>query len=135
MKDWLRMALCVTLLVGVSFSRDALLASPQALPSPKLTITPAAITFPPGPVDTVSPPQTVTVTNSGSADLQISDILTSGIDFAETHTCSKTLAAGANCTISVTCKPAITGPRLGTISIVTSDPAGPRLVPLTGTGE
>jgi hypothetical protein len=86
-------------------------------------------------VDTVSPPQTVTITSSGRATLQISDILTSGIDFAETHTCGTSLATGASCTIAVTFKPAITGPRLGTISIVTSDPGGPRLVSLTGTGK
>ncbi len=134
MNGWLTSGLCVALLVGVSFPRETVQASPQSPPTSTLTVIPAALTFPPQPVHTVGSPQTITIASSGSADLQIRDILTSGIDFAETNTCGANLAAGASCTISVTCKPAISGPRLGTISIVTSDLGGPRLVALTGTG-
>ena len=135
LNGWLTAGLCVTLLVGASFPRETVQVSPQSLPNPTLKITPAAITFPPQPVDTLSPPQTIMITSSGSADLQIRDILTSGIDFAETSTCGTNLAAGASCTIAIACKPAISGPRLGTVSIVTSDPGGPRLVPLSGAGK
>ena len=126
---------CVAVLVGVSLFGDAVRATPQSQSAPVLKVEPAALTFPPQATGTASQPLTITLTNGGSAALQVSDILTSGIDFAETNTCDGNLAAGAICSIAVTCTPAISGPRLGTISIMTSDPSSPRLIALSGTGQ
>lgn len=78
---------------------------------------------------------TITLSDTGNADLDVADIIVSGIDFAESNTCGKSVGAGASCTVSVTFKPATTGPRMGTISVFTSDAKSPQLIPLNGTGK
>lgn len=83
----------------------------------------------------MSEPKTVTVTNTGTAIVTIRDILTSGIDFAQTNDCGTSLAAGASCSVKVTFKPAIPGTRMGALYIVASDPATPHLIGITGVGE
>ena len=79
-------------------------------------------------------PQTVTVTNSGSAPLSISSIAITG-DFAKTDTCTahSPLAAQASCTVAATFSPTATGARTGVLSIAT--PAATATVTLTGNGR
>jgi len=87
-------------------------------------------------VNTTSVPQTVTLTNTGTAVLTISSIVPSG-DFAQTNTCPiapTTLAAGANCTIGVTFTPTATAARDGTLAITSDAPGSPHTVALSGTG-
>ncbi|WP_237405089.1 choice-of-anchor D domain-containing protein [Actinacidiphila reveromycinica] len=80
-----------------------------------------------------SSPQTVTLTNGGSAAASVSSIAVSG-DFAQTNTCGSSIAAGANCTVSVTFKPTTTGARTGTLTVTGSASNSPTTVPLSGTG-
>ena len=77
---------------------------------------------------------TSTLTNSGTTTFKIVDITPSGIDFTETNTCAETLAAGASCEIRVTFKPAITGTRLGVVSIMISASGRPSYLALAGVG-
>ncbi len=84
---------------------------------------------------TSSEPMTSTLTNSGNGTVKIVDITPSGIDFNETNTCAEMLVAGATCQIQVTFKPAITGARLGVVSVMTSVSGGrPSYIVLTGVG-
>jgi hypothetical protein len=84
-----------------------------------------------------TPAQTVTVTNSGSAPLTITGIAVTG-DFSETHTCPAapaTLAPAASCTINVTFKASVLGPRTGTLTITSDAPIGSSwTVSLSGNG-
>jgi hypothetical protein len=60
------------------------------------------------PVGTTSAAQTVTLSNTGNATLNITSIAITGTnasDFAQTNTCGSSVAAGADCTINVTFKP------------------------------
>ncbi len=134
-RDWISHAVCLMLLASAGFARQVVETASQTPPTATARIEPGALTFPAEAVGSQSPPQTITLTDSGNADLQITDILISGIDFAQANSCGDRLSPGASCSINVTCKPAILGQRLGTISIVTSDPGSPRLLPLTGTGR
>jgi hypothetical protein len=84
-------------------------------------------------VGTSSSPQVVTLTNTGSASLSISNIAASG-DYAQTNTCGSFVGIGANCTISVTFTPTATGSRPGTITITDNAGNSPQSVNLTGTG-
>lgn len=88
-------------------------------------------------ITTASAAQNVTLTNNGTATLNISSIAITGAnngDFSETNTCGASVAAAANCTISVTFKPTATGNRAASVTI-TDDAAGsPQAVALTGTG-
>jgi hypothetical protein len=78
----------------------------------------------------------VTLTNTGTATLNISSIATSG-DFAlgaSTKPCGSTLTAGANCIIKVTFTPTQLGSRTGSLTITDNATGSPQTVPLSGTG-
>src|SRR5271168_2434418 len=97
-------------------------------------ITPGSLDFGAQPVGKTAPPRTATLSNTGTSALTITDIVTSGIDFAQTNTCGKSLAPGTTCTVQITFKAAITGPRMATLQILDSDPASPQSIVLTGRG-
>jgi phospholipase C len=80
-----------------------------------------------------SAPQTVTVTNHGTAALSFTGISMVG-DFAETTTCGTSLAPSDSCKITVTFVPTTSGVRYGNLVISDNDPSSPQTVRLTGTG-
>jgi hypothetical protein len=82
---------------------------------------------------TTSAPQTVTLTNTGKTALTISSMKATG-QFGMTSTCGSSVAAGANCTISVTFSPKTKGPKSGTVSLNDSASSKPQVIELSGTG-
>jgi kumamolisin len=81
----------------------------------------------------------LTVSNSGSATLDITSIATSG-DFAlkaftSKKKCGSTLAAGASCIVKVTFTPTQTGTRTGDLIFTDNASGSPQEVPLSGTGK
>lgn len=87
-------------------------------------------------VGATSSPQVATLSNSGTVTLNITSIVITG-DFAKTTTCGATLAAGANCTITVTFTPTATGARSGTVTVTDNSsgvPGSTQTIALTGTG-
>ena len=79
----------------------------------------------------------MTLANTGSADLSITSIAVSGSNasnFAQTNNCGSTVAASANCTISVTFTPSRTGSRSASITITDGAAGSPHTVALSGTG-
>ncbi len=89
-----------------------------------------------------SAPQTITVTNTGSAPLTITSIVSSSHLFSETDTCrtsatgtTPTIAPGGTCTISVVFEPLTCGDVTASLT-VTSDTASnsPQTATLSGTG-
>ena len=133
LKVRLTRALCVAVWLGAT-TVESLDVSPAA-DKTALTISPGKLEFGDWPVGTAGPPATVTLTNQAVAVLAPSDILISGVDFSQTNTCSSSLPPGASCEVKVTFKPAIAGPRLGTLVITASDPASPHRIALTGSGR
>jgi hypothetical protein len=101
---------------------------------PVVSLAPASLTFASQLSGTTSTAQPVTLTNTGNAALSITSIAASG-DFAETNACSTILAAGSNCTITVTFKPTAGSARGGTLSVTDNAPGGVQTLPLAGTGE
>lgn len=75
--------------------------------APLADVLPAQLTFPDQPVGVPSEPQTIALTNTGTAPLTFTGI-NMPADFIETNNCGTTLAVGDSCTISVTFIP--TGP-------------------------
>jgi Right handed beta helix region/Abnormal spindle-like microcephaly-assoc'd, ASPM-SPD-2-Hydin len=80
--------------------------------------------------------QTGTLTNTGQAPLSISSILFTGAaDFVESNNCPiapNTLAAGAQCTITVTYTPTIVGSEYGTITFNDNALPSPQTVNVNG---
>jgi hypothetical protein len=89
-------------------------------------------------VSTTSAPLTVTLTNTGSATLNITNIATSGTNASDfsiaSLTCGATLAPAGTCTVNVTFRPAASGVRSANLLFTDNAPASPQAVPLSGTG-
>ena len=76
------------------------------------------------------------VTNDQTTTLSITSVTMEGADpgdFPFKSACKATLLHGADCTISVTFKPSVTGSR--TASLMINDGVGTQTVSLSGTGK
>jgi phospholipase C len=93
-----------------------------------------SLTFPSTKVGTTSSPIHFTISNTTKIPINVGTAGTSA-NFAETNTCGTAIAAGANCTVSVTFTPSATGTLTGSFSITTSDFQSPQVVTLSGTGD
>jgi hypothetical protein len=105
---------------------------------PKVRLAPASVSFQVlRTVETTSLPQTVKVTNVGSATLDVTGIHFAGPnggDFAQSNNCTPTVAVGASCLITVTFTPTAQGVRTASVSITDNAPGSLQTVPLTGRG-
>lgn len=84
-------------------------------------------------VGVTSAAQSLTLTNSGNAPLNIRSITTTG-DFAATNTCGASVAPNASCAINITFNPTAAGARAGLLTIVDDAISGEVFVALSGTG-
>jgi Tol biopolymer transport system component/PKD repeat protein len=103
-------------------------------PGPAVVLSASSLAFGSHVVGSSSPPQVITLVNTGTADLTIASLAGSG-DFAQTNTCASTVAAGASCTISVSFTPTVSGPRTGAVTIVDNAASSPHVVALSGAGN
>jgi hypothetical protein len=122
--------------------------SPQAVPvsgtgtAAGVSLTPLSLTFVgQNPGTPASPPQTVTLQNTGSGPLTISSIAITGTnagDFPSPgNNCPispATLSAGNSCSILVTFAPTATGARSASLAISDNAIPSPQIVGLSGTG-
>ena len=104
-------------------------------PAPTAVLSASSFTFPSQYVGTSGLPQTVTVTNSGTAPLNITKVSTSPSDFGVLNACGSNLASGSSCSIGVFFDPAASGARSGTLTITDNASDSPQVVTLSGTGQ
>jgi hypothetical protein len=102
---------------------------------PAVSLSATALNFKKVPIGQTSSPQTVTLTNTGTATLNISSITASGDFHISNNTCGATVAAGANCAVSVTFTPTKKGARSGSLTFTDNAPNSPQIVALKGTGQ
>jgi trimeric autotransporter adhesin len=100
---------------------------------PVATLNPKSLNFGDVAVGQQSQPMTVTLTNTGSDDMSLTSITTTG-DFSQTNGCASTLAPSQNCTISVTFTPTKKGTRNGQLKVTDNAPLSPQIAKLVGTG-
>jgi len=103
-----------------------------------VTVAPTSLTFANTGVGSTTAAQTVTITNTGTSTLDITQISVTG-DFTETNTCSaaplfNALGPGQSCTASVVFAPTASGNRTGALSIADNATGSPQSVALSGTG-
>src|SRR5262249_6070917 len=98
---------------------------------PSVNLSPSSLTFTSQLVGTTSTTQTVTVSNPGTATLNIASITVLG-DYSQTSTCGATLGVGANCTITVAFLPTTQGARAGVITITDNAAGSPHNIALNG---
>jgi len=118
-----------------TFNQDATVLSIllQVVPAPAVTLSPTSLNFGTYLVGTTSESQPVTLTNSGSATLDIANI-TASANFYQTNDCGSSIAAGAQCTINVRFKPHTIDNLTGAITIADNASNSPQTISLSGTG-
>lgn len=106
-------------------------------PPPKISVSPTSRNFGSITVGDTSASQTITIKNSGTSDLVISNITIMGTnadEFSQKSSCS-TLLKSELCTIDVTFNPALPGKKSASIGISSNDPKKPFInVKLNGIG-
>ncbi len=101
-----------------------------------LTLSTSLLTYAAQNVSTTSPAQSVTISNTGTATVTLIAIPTPTGDYSiSANTCGGTVAAGANCSVSITFSPTAIGTRTGTLTITSNATNGPFTVNLTGIGQ
>src|SRR5215208_5112675 len=110
--------------------------TPPTTSAPAVSLSPTALTFASRDTGTTSPPQAVTVTNTGAASLFInSAAVPNTLDFTVVGDgCSGlTLAPAASCSVSITFSTAA-GTRSAELTVTDNALNSPQKAPLTGTG-
>jgi hypothetical protein len=102
--------------------------------NPAVSLSPTSLNFKKVPIGQTSPSQKVTLTNTGTGTLNITSITTSGDFHISNNTCGATVAAGAQCAVSVTFTPTKKGKRTGNLTFTDNAANSPQTVPLSGTG-
>jgi hypothetical protein len=105
--------------------------------APQATFTSSTITFTSTLVGTSATTQSTTLSNPGTAALTITSISVTGANsssFGESNNCGTSLAAGANCTITVTFTPASAGGLSASVTVADNATGSPQTAALTGTG-
>jgi hypothetical protein len=106
--------------------------------APVATFSTTSVTFAAQGVGTQSAAQMVTLTNTGTAVLNIEGISIAGAnasDFMQTNDCGASMAVNALCTFNVKFTPATAGARSASIMIDDDAPGNPHSIALTGTGQ
>jgi hypothetical protein len=137
----------VTFSPGVLGSRNAAVTISDDAPGSPQTITltgsgistvglsPSSITFSGQYVGTSGLPQSVTVTNNGTALLTITNAAISPSDFGSLNACGSSVAPGASCAIGVFFDPTTAGARTGTLTLTDNGVGSTQTVTLSGMGQ
>lgn len=117
----------------------ALSGTGTAVPVPVIALNQNALTFGSQALGSTSAAQTITVSNTGSAALQLSALSMSGAnagDFGLSGTCAAgaSVVAGASCSVNVAFTPSALGTRSATVTIVSNASNGNASVGLNGNG-
>lgn len=133
---------------GVDFINNGTTAMPGYTPytypnplqgagAPAVSLNPSSINFGNQVVSTTSGASTITLTNTGTATLNITTVaLTTGTQFAKgTDNCvSQAITVGNNCTVQVTFTPTGTGVKNDSLVFTDDAASSPQSVSLSGTG-
>lgn len=103
-------------------------------PAPVLSLSPPSLTFASQVVTVKSAAQTLTLQNSGSANLSISQVSVTG-DYSVTNSCTAPVAPNSACQLNVNFTPTIAGDRPGMLTISSNATLQPDVVQLDGTGQ
>jgi hypothetical protein len=105
--------------------------------APIVNLSAANLVFAASPVGTASATQSVTLTNAGTATLNLSSITLTGAsagDFSQSNNCGASVAPNVSCTITVNFTPTAAGSRTAAITISDNALDSPETVQLSGTG-
>ena len=120
---------------GTALNSNAFLAKIIDIAAPGVALSPQQLNFGNQGLNTASTPRTISLTNAGSAPLEIASIDSSSPEFTETNNCGNLVpAGGGSCAIQVTFTPTATGSSTNQISISDNAQGSPQIVTVTGNG-
>jgi hypothetical protein len=100
------------------------------------SLLPTSVSFGDIPVNTVSAPQTVILTNVGNNTMTIKSLALSGsAAFTQTNTCGSSLASGKSCQIQLLFAPTVSGLPVSAVVTVTVPGAPSSTISMSGFGE
>jgi hypothetical protein len=102
--------------------------------APEILLSKENISFDPQLVGTESGPQLITLSNPGTAPLELSGINVTG-DFDQSNDCPSDVAVGGSCSIRVVFSPSAAGHHEGALSVTNHLPEETRQALLTGRGS
>jgi hypothetical protein len=102
--------------------------------APVASLSPTSLTFGSQLVGSTSKAQSVTLTNTGQATLDIYSITISANFQISNNTCGATLGVGNSCSVSVVFAPMQGGTLTGALTFTDNAPNSPQQVSLSGTG-
>jgi hypothetical protein len=101
--------------------------------APSIQVTPASLNFSAQALGTTLAAQTVTISNTSGVLALLGSVTASG-PFTATSQCGATLAAGANCSVTVTFTPTAIGQQTGSLTVSDDGTGGPQTIALSGSG-
>ena len=119
----------------------AFIGNPTVTAAPAASVAPAALSFGGATVGQDSGALSTTLSNTGSAALNIGSLAVGGSNGGDFHitggTCAsgQALAAGSNCSVQLVFRPAAAGARSGALTISHNATGGSSSVTLSGTGN
>jgi hypothetical protein len=124
---------------GANLRQGAVYVFTGSAAAPRASVSPSSLTFATQSVGTTSSPKSVTVTNTGSAPLNIASVATAG-PFSTSQQCvaASPIPPGGTCTESVRFAPLSLGFLTGTLTFTDDSggtPGAIQQVPLHGTGQ
>ncbi len=120
-----------------SFTDSGIGSAAYVIQNPAVGLSPTSITFASTTINTNSANSVVTLTNTGTATLNITSetITVDTTDFTKVSTtCGATLAASGTCTVTVRFNPTTIGAKTANLTFVTDAATSPDNVALSGTG-
>ncbi len=107
--------------------------NPASQTTTALSVSPGTVEFSDQALSTLSSPQSVIVSNAGTASVSIGAIAVTG-NFLEQHDCGTTLAPSRSCTVAVTFSPETAGTLTGELKIVDSSTTKQYTIAVRGRG-
>ena len=104
---------------------------------PQITPNSTSLAFGGQPAGTVSPAQSVRLSNTGQATLSLSSLGITGVNgsaFSETNSCGQSLPIGSSCVVMVSFAPQASGPFTAALQISGNTNGPPTTIGLSGTG-
>ena len=114
--------------------------SPRVLAAgatPVVSVSPYVLTFGNEGIGVTSSPQTVSLSNTGSASLTITSMAFAGAnagEFTQSNNCGASVAAGASCSIKISFTPSASGAVTAWMEIIDNAGSSPQVLTLSGTG-
>ncbi len=121
-------------------AQNAFISNIVTLPvgiGPAASVSAANVTFAHQSTGSTSTAQTITLTNSGTGTLNLTNISVGGpnaSDFVQNNDCGTSVAAGGNCTVWLTFTPSATGPESATLNVAGTGLSSTLVVALSGNG-